>query len=356
MSMRKIFIIGYELGGFGGMETVCKKFVEILTKYDNSINIEFIFFKEGNKNVNDDWLDGMKFRRVPSEISHTKIRRVHYALQFAKIIIKEQPDIVISFDTVCCYIADLSRKFSFKKFKIYSWIHFPIHNLYKSIYLLKADYHLSIGAGVTAQLIDIGVDEKKIFTIYNPVDKTNDLISRGNDTRLLYIGRILADEPKNIRELLVALSKIRGTWKLDIIGDGQDVDILKELSVKLNINDNIIWHGWQSNAWEYIKKNINSVTALVLTSTYEGFPMVLCEALSHGVFCISSNCQTGPADIIRHGINGILYPVNDTDSLVNSLQKIVNREPLPNVENIKKSINLLYADKYLSRVLIALAI
>ena len=49
--------------------------------------------------------------------------------------------------------------------------------------------------------------------------------------------------------------------------------------------------------------------------------MVLCEASSYGIFCISSNCPTGPEDIITPELNGLLYPVKDVASLANHLQK-----------------------------------
>ncbi len=53
-------------------------------------------------------------------------------------------------------------------------------------------------------------------------------------------------------------------------------------------------------------KNKN-VTALLLTSAFEGFPMTLLEAMSYGIPCISSDCMSGPRDMIKPGLNGELY-------------------------------------------------
>lgn len=350
--MKKVLIIGYNLGGFGGMETVFKKSITILKSH--AIHSEFIFFNEGNNNVNDDWLVGCKYRRLSSKIKNTKLRRMSYAVQLARVLKKEKPDIIISYDTVCCYIANLARKITRSNIDIYSWMHFSLHNLYKSVYLHKADYHLSISSGIAQQMHDMGIDKEKIFTIYNPVVENNITIPRNNNIKFLYVGRLVANEPKNVNELFYALSKLNGDWTLDIVGDGEDADFLKNLALELNIANNINWHGWQQDAWKYIKENIQYTSALVLTSVSEGFGMVLCEASSYGVFCISSNCPTGPEDIITPELNGLLYPVKDVASLASHLQSIIDGRLLPSHNEIKKAITKFNDENFANRLLSAL--
>lgn len=179
--MKKVLIIGYNLGGFGGMETVFKKSINILASH--AIHSEFIFFNEGDNKVNDDWLVDCKYRRLSSKIKNTKLRRMSYAVQLARILKQEKPDIIISYDTVCCYIANLARKIVRSKVYIYSWIHFSLNNLYKSIYLHKADYHLSISSGITRYMLDMGIDRENIFTIYNPITENNIIIPRNDKIR-----------------------------------------------------------------------------------------------------------------------------------------------------------------------------
>ncbi|CDL79809.1 Lipopolysaccharide 1,6-galactosyltransferase (fragment) [Xenorhabdus cabanillasii JM26] len=82
--------------------------------------------------------------------------------------------------------------------------------------------------------------------------------------------------------------------------------------------------------------------------------MVLCEAISYGIYVISSDCQTGPSDIIKDGINGELYPLNNIDALSNKLQAIANGKQLPDYSTIKESITEFYDDKYYDRVISAL--
>lgn len=72
--------------------------------------------------------------------------------------------------------------------------------------------------------------------------------------------------------------------------------------------------------------------------------------MSYGIYCISSDCQTGPKDIIRLGINGKLYPVGDSVGLAGFLQEIIDGKSLPSGQEIKDSIYYLYDEAYISNV------
>lgn len=79
--------------------------------------------------------------------------------------------------------------------------------------------------------------------------------------------------------------------------------------------------------------------------------MVLCEALSYGIYSISSNCKTGPEDIIVNKINGQLYQQNNIDELASILQFLINKNILPENKEIKNSINLFYDEIYIKNVI-----
>lgn len=79
--------------------------------------------------------------------------------------------------------------------------------------------------------------------------------------------------------------------------------------------------------------------------------MVLCEANSYGIYTVSSDCPTGPADIIHPYENGELYLAGNVKKLTDILNKIVSGETEINHIMVKNSISLFYEDEYLARVL-----
>lgn len=76
--------------------------------------------------------------------------------------------------------------------------------------------------------------------------------------------------------------------------------------------------------------------------------MVLCEAISHGVYCVSANVSTGPEDIINSK-NGDLYSPGDEEKLAEILQDIVNGKKLPTQHNIQETATKFLPDEYLKR-------
>ena len=348
----KIIIAGRNIGGFGGMETVFRSFSRLLVESEKNYQISFVFFNEQNNIVDDGWLSDLDFIRLNSSIRNRKLKRLSLAYQFSSLIKEIKPDYVIAFDSIGCYISKLALFFSFKKTPLFSWNHFSVAGSYKAKYLLMADKHLSISSGISQQLSKMGVPSSDIYTIYNPVPMQERTITYGDKTNFLYLGRVMSGGQKNMNELFRALSGVSYDWILHIVGSGDESEILilKNLAHELNISEKIIWHGWQTNPWNYIANEIKNVSALILTSTYEGFPMVLCEANSYGIYTVSSDCPTGPSDVIQPYKNGELYPVGNDKKLTCILRKIATNEIVTNPEIIKNSISEFYENEYLSRV------
>lgn len=77
----------------------------------------------------------------------------------------------------------------------------------------------------------------------------------------------------------------------------------------------------------------------MLASNYEGFGLVLAEALSRGITVVSSDCPSGPTDIVRNGENGWLFPSGDEEALVDILDGIINKSlKLPESEICSQSV------------------
>lgn len=135
--------------------------------------------------------------------------------------------------------------------------------------------------------------------------------------------------------MLKGLSRLKHKeWQLKIVGAGPDEEKLKKLAEKLGISDRVSWLGFRKDPYSEFKE----ITALLLTSRYEGFPMVLVEANQRGIPVISSDCESGPKDIVIAGVNGYLYREGDMDEFVRIVSDVIDgRLSFDTPENIAKT-------------------
>lgn len=149
--------------------------------------------------------------------------------------------------------------------------------------------------------------------------------SEVKNKRVIAVGRL--DYQKGFDRLIQAWKLVQHTgrfsdWKLDIFGQGEWREMLQQMidkqglqnTVKINPPTNAILN-------EYVHSSL-----LVMSSNYEGFGMVLVEAMSCGVPVISFDCKCGPKDIIQPGINGLLVPNGDIQALADEMMKVMEDE------------------------------
>lgn len=91
------------------------------------------------------------------------------------------------------------------------------------------------------------------------------------------------------------------------------------MAEKLGVADDINFVGNMKEVYKYY----NSAEIFVLTSNYEGFPNALIEAMHFGLACISTDCPTGPAELIDNEINGFLIPMNNVTALADKLEILI---------------------------------
>ncbi|RYL95182.1 glycosyltransferase [Sporolactobacillus sp. THM7-4] len=341
--MKKIAIIMPHVSGRGGTENVVSIVMKLLQKNKSFKPVLYIFGGSENK----EWLEGINYKETVFS-SNRKIRTIQNILSIFfcmyRFIRKEKPDMVIATHSITCFVLYWVRKITRGNYPIVSWIHFSLFaKNVKNKYLCYADYHLAICESIKQQYATLSVPMSRIYVVNNPVTQANHLIRRPKDkTIFLYVGRIEFEQQKRVKDLLDALSKVTGEWQLEVVGDGKDLSHCEEYSKKLGINERINWYGWVVNPWEAIRE----VSALIMTSSFEGFGMVLAEAISHGVYCISSDCEVGPSDIIKNKINGELYESNNIIQLSSILQEIVNGLSIPDQDTVKCSIENFYIEQY----------
>jgi GalNAc-alpha-(1->4)-GalNAc-alpha-(1->3)-diNAcBac-PP-undecaprenol alpha-1,4-N-acetyl-D-galactosaminyltransferase len=109
-------------------------------------------------------------------------------------------------------------------------------------------------------------------------------------------------------------------WYLIIVGDGVLRAELQSLCQQLGVQDAVIFMGLLADPFPVLKQ----AEIFVSPSRYEGFPNALCEAMACGLPVISFNCATGPADIIRHDVDGLLVPPEDVTALATAMSELMS--------------------------------
>lgn len=126
--------------------------------------------------------------------------------------------------------------------------------------------------------------------------------------------------------LLKAFAKIQAKypdWHLTILGEGTIRPELEELRSQLGLSERVHLPGSVSNVNDYLRQ----AELFALSSRFEGFPMAVCEAMACGLPVLSTDCLSGPRDIIRDGIDGVLVPVDNVDALAAGLDALMS-DPL----------------------------
>jgi glycosyltransferase involved in cell wall biosynthesis len=170
---------------------------------------------------------------------------------------------------------------------------------------------------------------KRVVVIPNPVvlplpraqpERSPAEVGSTGRRRVLAVGRLGAE--KGFDTLLESFAMIgpeRKDWELVIIGEGPLRIVLEQRIHELGIGDVVYLPGRVGNMADWYA----SADVFVLSSRFEGFPNVLAEAMAHGLAVVSTDCETGPRDLIVDGANGLLVPVEERSALASSMARLM---------------------------------
>ncbi len=178
-------------------------------------------------------------------------------------------------------------------------------------------------------------DEKKlqrshrnVQQIYNfaTIESAEPVFS--NSKIMVAVGKL--DTQKGFDLLIEACSKITdwNGWQLHIYGQGPDREMLEDLIRTYHLEQYVFLKGVSRNISEIYR----NASMLILSSRYEGFPMVMLEAITFGLPVISFDCATGPSEIIEDDDCGMLVKDGDLDGMAGAIESLIRN---PQMRHIK---------------------
>jgi glycosyltransferase involved in cell wall biosynthesis len=197
-------------------------------------------------------------------------------------------------------------------------------------YIHSSDKIIAVSNAVKTQLIEeTYAPEDKFIVIHNGISpeeflKIPEKTTSGREVRFLYIGRVLREKGLF---LLIDVIKSLGeknkfNFKLNIVGDGNDLNELKDLTTSLGLENVVIFHG--KVPYDVVKQKYSESDIMVLPSLrIEGFPMTLVEAMLSSLPIVASDIG-GNSDAVDDGETGFLFKSGNSEELEEKLTILLN--------------------------------
>jgi len=324
--MKIDFIISGLLGG--GAERVMALLINHLS--EKGYDIGLITFNPGSAyNINNN------VRRIDLHKGRFKNHTLRSFLNLFKYYRKNEnrPDIMVSFITQINLIAILIAKIY--KIPVIGSEHNSHLRSQRPVYITKytRDFVYPLANYITVlTAFDIEFySKKKVNVVVMPNPCTFEPLQETVENRdkvILAVGNLDRFHHKgfdNLIDIAAMAIKEHPDWVLKIVGGGEKgTQHLKEKAAKMQIENQVVFAGFQNNVSEIMKGS----EIFILSSRFEGLPMVLLEAMSQGMTCIAYDCKTGPSDIITDGENGLLIEDQNMEKMIQGLHRLMNKPEL----------------------------
>lgn len=236
-------------------------------------------------------------------------------------------DVLIMNEGVLTAIIPFIKK-ELPKLKIVGWQHNE-YEVYVKNYNKKIINDYLLGVEQADLIVCLTKTDQKKFCklnpnstfIYNPLTITNNnnMISDLTNKQVIFVGRLVLEQ-KGLDYLIELAKNLKDDWKISVAGDGVDKDVFIQLINQHNLEDKFKLKGSLNN-----KELINlylSGSIFVSTSRWEGFGLVITEAMSFGLPIISFN-NSGPKEILKNGEYGVLIERNNIKHFSDELNELI---------------------------------
>jgi|LauGreDrversion4_2_1035121.scaffolds.fasta_scaffold21232_4 glycosyltransferase involved in cell wall biosynthesis len=317
--------------------------------------------KEKQFDLNVDYHDIELLNPVKRLMARRKLRQIHQQ-KLSEIIAQVMPDVIV--------INSTDELFFLNKIKGKAKLIFEEHTGFRFSRKMEIN-HIYTGFNMYLRLIrwkllDSKIEKKlknfdKIICLTNAARKMHDCSIHskievlGNPLsscfenyqfatkkkHIIAVGRLSFEKRYDmlLKACHLIIDKCDG-WTFHLYGDGPELDDLKMQANSLGISEIFFFHPAQ----EDILSIYQEASICVITSLFESYSMVITEAMSQEVACISVKCPTGPMELIDNGKTGILLDDSDVIKLSNAILHLINNPDLRNEIgiNARKSVRHCY--------------
>ena len=338
---KKIVLVTLSLGG-GGAEKILSR---LILNLHNDFDIVLVtFYRKGRYLEELVSLPGLEYHCLNAENGNT----LSFAIRLRKIIKIASPDKVLSFlyypnivTYLCMTGTDipliLSERSNHRLYLTNSFKHRVWKWLLGKAYLKATSIITVSNESKTTIVSDFNVTAEKICTIYNGIsfplldrlkaEPIDDFTFRKDTKYVIAVGNF--SPAKNYLLLLESFNLFHSRYKstsLIILGTGELENEIRNRIILLGLSDAIHLLGYCQNPYKYLA----AATCYVLSSQWEGFPNSLLEAMYINGHVISTNCPTGPSEIISHNEDGILGRLNNPEDLAVAMERLCFDEEVRN--------------------------
>lgn len=326
--MKRVCFLSGDITRSGGTEKVA---CQIMNGINGTFKVSVISLTESSNKM---------FFELSSDIKHKALFRInpngkkHFFSIVHKIrsyIIKEKIDILIDIDTIMDMFS-VPAVIGLKT-ELISWEHFNFNEtMGNKLRVPIRKYFTRFSDCIVTLTKEDRETYKKYFgkkhrivQIYNPFElnkssKPYDVDSK----RIISVGRLSHQKGFDILvDVAEKVFKKRSDWEWVILGEGEERKFLEDkIRDKSIVNLQLV--GRVNNVKEYLENS----SIYVMTSRYEGFPLVLIEAKENNLPVVSFNCKTGPLELVQDGINGYLVDCFDIDTMSEKICQLINNAEL----------------------------
>lgn len=314
---------------YGGIE---RTFVTLAQEFlRRGISPELVLLRDSQTPYPNELRDGITVRNLGTRSKWDGVRKV------AAFVRERQPDVIITAKDHGAQVVLLSRL-------IFRWdapVFVTVTNMWSQVirrpvqrWMVRwlypgADGVIAVSEGVKSDLCDsFGLSPSSVRVIFNPVMLHADTAAGPHALHswfeeveeiplILGVGRL--ERQKDFPTLLRAFSLVRAARKcrLMILGEGSQRSLLESIIRELDHAEDIALPGQVPDVAPYL----GHASLFVLSSQWEGFGIVVAEALAAGTPVVATDCRSGPAEILENGKHGELVPVGDEHSLASAIER-----------------------------------